>query len=293
MLDFLKLKISYLFLNKFIVKFISWLVNIQVTWLTKLFIKLFIWFYKIDMSEVKESNIEKYKNFNDFFARPLKEGMRPIDNDIKSIVFPADGKIFQLGCIKYNILLQAKKKYYTLESLLAGDEKMAEKFYNGKYISIYLHPSNYHRVHMPYTGIIRKIIYVPGEHYLLNTVSINNVKNLYARNERVICYFETEIGPMIQILVGAAMVGSIEILKKGTIIPPREGVIKKWNFSKDHVSNYQNFLLKGQEMGKFKIGSTVISLFSSNNNMRILSHLTVNSLTRVGKPFAVHSYKSK
>ena len=173
----------------------------------------------------------------------------------------------------------------TLEALLAGDRQMAAQFRDGEFATTYLAPRDYHRVHMPCNGILREMIYVPGDLYSVNPLTARNIPNLFARNERVICYFDTEFGPMAQILVGATIVGSIETAWSGTVTPPREGVIKRWSFPGADAEGAV-VLLKGQEMGRFKLGSTVINLFAPGR-IKLAESLEAESKTRLGQPMAM------
>lgn len=198
---------------------------------------------------------------------------------------PADGVISQLGAIENDKILQAKGHNYSLEALLAGNYLMADLFRNGSFVTTYLSPRDYHRVHMPCNGILREMIYVPGDLFSVNHLTAQNVPNLFARNERVICLFDTEFGPMAQILVGATIVGSIETVWAGTITPPREGIIKRWTWPAGD-SEGAVALLKGQEMGRFKLGSTVINLFAPGK-VALAEQLQSLSVTKIGQPLAV------
>ena len=157
-------------------------------------------------------------------------------------------------------------------------------FRNGSFVTTYLSPRDYHRVHMPCNGILREMIYVPGDLFSVNHLTAQNVPNLFARNERVICLFDTEFGPMVQILVGATIVGSIETVWSGTVTPPREGIIKRWTWPAGD-SEGSVALLKGQEMGRFKLGSTVINLFSPGK-VTLIEQLHSLSVTKIGQPLA-------
>lgn len=279
MLNQLKAIIQYLLPKQLITVIFGWLAKKPLgkvtTWLIKSFCKL----YKIDLSEAKISNITEYKTFNDFFARELKDDARPIDTSDNSVVMPADGILSQFGNIQDNQLLQAKGHTYTLESLLACHPDMIQFFKNGAYATTYLSPKNYHRFHMPCDGILREMIYVPGSLFSVSKATTESIPNIFARNERVICLFETEFGPMAQILVGATIVGSIEVEWEGIITPPREGIMKRWTYSGEIK------LSKGQDMGCFKLGSTVITLFASNA-VEFPSELKLGDTTRVGKKLA-------
>lgn len=275
----LKAIIQYLLPKQLLTSLFGWLAKKQLgkvtTWIIQGFMKL----YKIDLSEAELENAEDYKTFNDFFARKLKEDARPIDSAVNSIVMPADGTISQFGTIQDNLLLQAKGHYYSLESLLACHSDMIKFFKNGSYATTYLSPKNYHRFHMPCDGVLREMIYVPGSLFSVSQATTECIPNIFARNERVICLFETDFGPMAQILVGATIVGSIEVQWEGCITPPREGIMKRWVYSGEVK------LVKGQDMGCFKLGSTVITLFASNT-IEFDSHLKVGNTTRVGRKLA-------
>lgn len=284
MLDKIKLGINTILPKKHLTELAGWGASRQGGWLTKTVIDLFIWFYKVDMNEALQADTASYRTFNDFFARPLKEGARTLNADATLLAQPADGAVSQLGKIDENLLFQAKGHYYSLEALLAGNEERARQFYHGQFITTYLAPKDYHRVHMPCNGVLREMVYVPGDLYSVNPLTADNIPNLFARNERVICYFDTDFGPMVQILVGATIVGSIETIWAGTITPPREGVIKRWHYpGADDPAAIA--LLKGEEMGRFKLGSTVINLFPQDSVI-FSEGLTAQSITRMGEPLA-------
>lgn len=220
-------------------------------------IDFFIQRYGIDMSLAAESDPHAYANFNDFFTRSLKEGIRPITPE--GIACPADGVISQIGRIEHDALFQAKGHYYRLNQLLGRDESAAESFLNGHFVTVYLSPKDYHRVHMPLTGTLKKMIYIPGKLFSVNTLTAQQVPSLFGRNERVVCLFETESGPMAVILVGAMIVASIETVWAGMVTPPKR-TLKSINYPQDTEITIN----KGDEMGRFKLGSTAIVLFGKN-----------------------------
>ncbi|MWN31222.1 phosphatidylserine decarboxylase [Gilliamella sp. Pra-s54] len=279
MLNQLKAIIQYLLPKQLLTVIFGWLAKKQLGKVTTWMIMLFCKVYKVDLSEAKINDVSKFKTFNDFFARELNEDARPIDVADNAVVMPADGIISQFGSIQDTQLLQAKGHFYSLESLLACNSEMIKFFKNGLYATTYLSPKNYHRFHMPCDGVLREMIYVPGSLFSVNKATTESIPNIFARNERVICLFETELGPMAQILVGATIVGSIEVPWEGIITPPREGIMKRWTYS-DEIK-----LTKGQDMGCFKLGSTVITLFASNA-IEFDSHLKVGSVARVGQKLA-------
>ncbi|GAA4350966.1 archaetidylserine decarboxylase [Kangiella taiwanensis] len=220
------------------------------------FAKWFIKKYGIDMSIAERENPEDYETFNDFFTRSLKEGVRPIAEGDSVIVNPADGKVSQLGPIEKGFIFQAKGHRYSAKTLLGGDAELSKPFENGEFATIYLSPKDYHRVHMPMKGKLTKMLHVPGNLFSVNPLTARNVPNLFARNERVVAMFDTDIGPMAMVLVGATIVGSIETVWEGTITPPTRDDIKTWDYHDKSIT-----LEKGEEMGRFKLGSTVILLF--------------------------------
>jgi phosphatidylserine decarboxylase len=224
-----------------------WLKN----WLVGLFVKQF----RVDMSEAAEPDHEAYPNFNAFFTRPLKEGARPIAE--ADIVCPADGAVSELGEIREGLLFQAKGRYFSTEELLGGDEQRAARFSRGRFATIYLSPRDYHRVHMPIGGRLTATTYIPGKLFSVNGTTAGNVDRLFARNERLVCYFDTPAGPMAMILVGAMIVAGIETVWSGQVAPPPKSPL-----THDYAELPEPVELdKGQEMGRFKLGSTVILLF--------------------------------
>ena len=224
-------------------------------------IKTFASTYQVNMEEALEPDLEQYKNFNDFFTRQLKADARPIDSALNSLAGPADGAISQLGKIEDQQIFQAKGHDYTVSDLLGGDKSLSEQFTNGTFATVYLSPKDYHRVHMPIDGTLKQMIYVPGDLFSVNTTTSENVPNLFARNERVVCIFDTQQGPMAMILVGAMIVAGIETVWAGEVAPAK----RKLAVTHYQPENPQEIKLKkGEEMGRFKLGSTVILLFGEN-----------------------------
>lgn len=220
-------------------------------------IRYFLNRYPINMDEALESNPFAYTSFSNFFTRALKPNVRPIDSNANSIVSPADGAISEIGNIEQNKLLQAKGVNFELADLLGQQSHLTPLFQNGKFATLYLAPKDYHRVHMPLAGVLREMIYVPGELFSVNFKSSQHVPNLFARNERLITIFDTEAGPMAVILVGAMIVASISTVWAGQITPGAKREIT--------VQRYEGVSLeKGAEMGHFTLGSTVIVLFGEN-----------------------------
>jgi len=283
-LDKFKISLQYALPKQALTKLAGWAAEKQWGWFTHIIIKLFIKAYHVDMQEAEKSDIEDYATFNDFFTRPLKEGARPIVKENNTLILPADGTVSQLGHIEQNVIIQAKNHDYTLDALLACDKQMTMMFQNGTFITTYLSPRDYHRVHMPCDGVLREMLYVPGSLFSVNPLTAENIPNLFARNERVICLFETPFGPMIQILVGATIVGSIETVWHGVVTPPRIGILQRWEYAT--VGKNAIRLAKGDEMGRFKLGSTVINLFAENSVV-LAEHLQSKSTTKMGEVLAI------
>ncbi|MBA56553.1 MAG: phosphatidylserine decarboxylase [Pseudomonadales bacterium] len=221
-------------------------------------VNFFLQRYGIDMSLAAEENPQAYATFNDFFTRALKEGVRPIAEE--GIACPADGAISQIGKIEEDRIFQAKGHHYTLSQLLGGDENKAAQFRDGKFATIYLSPKDYHRVHMPFGGKLTDMTYVPGKLFSVNNLTASQVPALFARNERVVAFFETELGPMAVVLVGAMIVASIETVWEGMVTPPKRQ-LKHFDYA---PHDGRMALVKGAEMGRFKLGSTAIVLFGPN-----------------------------
>lgn len=277
-------QILYILPKHSLTQFIGWIANREISWLTRLMVTLFVRAYKVNMQEVQQPDIATYRTFNEFFVRSMRNEVRPIDKDPNILVLPADGIISHIGVIDSNQILQAKGHKYSLEALLAGNDRMIDDFHNGCFTVIYLAPRDYHRVHMPCNGTLREMIYVPGDLFPINAFAVANIPNLFARNERVICLFDTDFGPIAQILIGATIVGSIETIWAGTVTPPREGIIKCWRYP--HATDKGAIaILKGHEMGCFKLGSTVINLFAEGHIL-LCEHLHPSYVTRVGQPLA-------
>ncbi|QJC35251.1 phosphatidylserine decarboxylase [Enterobacteriaceae endosymbiont of Donacia proxima] len=247
----------------FITNIFGYLSKKKLNFITTFFIFLFIKIYKINMKETKYPNIFYYKTFNAFFIRKLDMFNRPIDNNKNHIIHNSDGIINEIGCIKKNKLFQFKGCKYSLYNLIGNNKYINKIFSNGNFINVYLSPKNYHRVHMSYNGFLLKMIYIPGKLFPVNNIITNNLCNLFILNERIVFLFKTKFGLMIKILIGAQIVGSIHTSWSGLIIPPRANKILTWNWP--YINNFNKkdfiFLKKGEEIGYFNIGSTVITLF--------------------------------
>jgi phosphatidylserine decarboxylase len=218
--------------------------------------------YKVDMSEALESDPRAYRSFNDFFTRALRPDARPVAEAANAIACPADGTLSAAGDIEDGYLFQAKDHDYALLELLGGDTALSRLFEEGSFATVYLSPRDYHRVHMPYGGKLKKMVHVPGRLFSVNDTTCQKVPRLFARNERVIALFDTDIGPMAVILVGAIFVASIDTVWAGTVTPVHQR-ISSWNYPPTSRAKAIT-LNKGEEMGRFNMGSTVILLFGKD-----------------------------
>lgn len=227
--------------------------------------------YGIDLTIAEAEEITKYPSFNAFFTRALKEGQRPIDPSSNHIVSPADGAISQLGTIENGEIFQAKGQSFSVEQLIA-DPVLAAPFKAGDFATVYLSPKDYHRVHMPFSGTLTETLYVPGELYSVNQVTAENIPGLFARNERMVCLFDTELGRMAVVLVGAMIVAGIETVATGKAKP--NGRIE--------IQQHQMQLNKGDELGRFYLGSTAIVLFEKDK-MKWDEQLQANSSVQMGR----------
>ncbi|KQM26921.1 MULTISPECIES: archaetidylserine decarboxylase [unclassified Sphingomonas] len=220
--------------------------------------RLIHWFvgkYGVDMGEAANPDIASYATFNDFFTRPLKPGARPIA--AADFVCPVDGAISQLGPIDDHHMVQAKGHRFTTTDLVGGDAELAGRFQHGSFANLYLSPKDYHRLHMPCDGRLLRMIHVPGALFSVNPVTARGVPNLFARNERVVCVFESaEHGLFVMVLVGATIVGSIATPWHGVVNAKRTGKPSDWRYTDRDIT-----LAKGEEMGRFLLGSTVVMLF--------------------------------
>ncbi|WP_199153996.1 archaetidylserine decarboxylase [Chromobacterium sp. ASV23] len=218
-------------------------------------IRRFIARYNVNMDEAANSDPAAYATFNDFFTRALKPGARPLAD--ARLVCPVDGAVSQFGPIDQGRIFQAKGRDYSATALLAGDAALAARFHDGHFATIYLSPRDYHRIHMPCAGKLLEMTYVPGDLYSVNPATARGVERLFARNERVVCLFEDEQGqPFVMVLVGATIVGSMATVWHGVVNPPRRPAVHKWDYRDQDIR-----LAKGEEMGRFLLGSTVVLLF--------------------------------
>jgi phosphatidylserine decarboxylase len=217
-------------------------------------IRRFVTRYRVDMSEAAEPRIEAYDSFNAFFTRALRAGIRPLSG--ADWVCPVDGAISQFGRLDDDRLLQAKGHTYTARELVGGDAALAARFGGGWFATLYLSPRDYHRIHMPCAGRLQRMLHVPGSLYSVNPATARGIPGLFARNERVVCVFETRHGPFVLVLVGATIVGSMATVWHGVVNPPRPGRLREWRYDDAPIE-----LEQGDEMGRFLLGSTVVMLW--------------------------------
>ena len=220
-------------------------------------IRWFVGRYGVDMSEAANPDIDSYSSFNEFFTRPLKVGARPLAE--ADFICPVDGAISQFGAIELDQIFQAKGHHYSSAALVGGDHELAQQFENGSFATLYLSPKDYHRIHMPCDGRLLRMIHVPGELFSVNPATARGVPGLFARNERVVCVFDSQHGMFVLALVGATIVGSMATAWHGVVNPPRPGRLREWRYE-----DQQLIYKKGDEMGRFLLGSTVVMLFQKN-----------------------------
>jgi phosphatidylserine decarboxylase len=279
LLEVLFVLLQYLLPHHLLSRLMHSLTRVEYKPIKDILIRRAVDWYHVDMDEALQSNPTQYRSFNDFFTRALRPDARPVTPQPNEIACPADGTLSQAGDIEAGYLLQAKGHDYSLFELLGGDQAMTALFEEGHFATIYLSPKDYHRLHMPLSGRLQKMVHVPGRLFSVNDTTCRNVPRLFARNERVICLFETEAGPMAMILVGAIFVASIETVWAGTITPARLRV-SSWDYglpaNPEPVS-----LEKGEEMGRFNMGSTVILLFAKDT-VEWLDDFTAGSSVKMG-----------
>lgn len=267
----LSVLLQYILPHHLLSSFAGYLAESKQVWLKRAMIHSFIRYFKVNMSEAIIEDPDEYTSFNEFFTRLLKPGMRPITQGPQDIACPADGRISQIGKIQADSLFQAKGFYYTVSSLLGGSAAHAALFKDGRFATIYLSPRDYHRVHMPVAGTLRETIYIPGRLFSVNVATVDAVPNLFSRNERLVCLFDTAIGPMAVILVGALLVGSMRTAWNTPITK---------DISTQKITQTIE-LSRGEELGYFQMGSTVLVLFGNQSQWDL--SLREGSAVRMGQ----------
>ncbi len=248
---------QYLIPQKYLTAFAGWVATRQWGRYTTRLIAWFVGRYQVNMEEAAEPDIAAYPSFNAFFTRALRADARPLA--AADFVCPVDGAVSQCGAMEGDRIFQAKGHSYTCTALLAGDSAAAAQFQGGSFATILLRPRVYHRIHMPCDGTLRRMVYVPGDLFSVNPTTARGVPGLFARNERLVCHFDTAHGPMALVLVGATIVGSMATVWHGVVNPPRRPRVTTWVYGSDGIA--APFLRKGAEMGRFLLGSTVVLLW--------------------------------
>lgn len=261
LLDYIKIIPQYLAPHFALTRFVFWLAQSRNPLIKSIFIGWFKNHFGVDMSLAANEDAGSYETFNLFFTRALKPEARPVDPDTNSIASPVDGAVSQIGKIEGQAIIQAKGHYYSLPQLLADQEKWCTTFQDGTFTTIYLSPKDYHRIHMPCSGTLKQMTYVPGKLFSVSPLTARVIPGVFARNERVVCIFDTEFGPMALIMVGAMIVGGMETVWQGPITPPHRDRINHWHYTDSEPVKHFD---KGEEMGRFNVGSTVILLFPRN-----------------------------
>ena len=282
MLDWLKVNLQYVTPKHLLSRLVGKLAEAEMGSVTTFFIKTFIKQYNVDMTEALYEDPTHYRSFNAFFTRPLKPDARSIDDNDNVLIHAVDGTVSQFGDINSDSIFQAKGHDFSLTTLLGGKPEIAAPFKNGKFATIYLAPRDYHRIHMPIEGTLTDMIYVPGELFSVNPLTAQNIPGLFARNERVVALFDTPVGKMAMVLVGATIVASIETVWSGTVTPPAGKNVQHWSYEKDSEAAVK--LEKGAELGRFKLGSTIVVCFEKD--MIEFEDMAPGMVTRLGVPMA-------
>ena len=269
---------QYLLPKKAINAFSGLVAGSEMGAITTGIIRRFIRRYDVNMAEAAKSDPASYASFNAFFTRALKDGARPLAQ--ASWVCPVDGAISQFGAIERDQIFQAKGHRYSTTALVGGDATLAAQFENGHFATLYLSPRDYHRIHMPCEGTLTRMIYVPGDLFSVNPTTARGVPGLFARNERVVCVFDTARGPLVLVLVGATIVGSMATVWHGVVNPPRRPVVTEWHYQGQGIT-----LAQGAEMGRFLLGSTVVMLWP-NTAIRFNPDWTPARPIRLGEKMA-------
>jgi phosphatidylserine decarboxylase len=250
----------------------------ECKWFKNAFIKFITAKYKVNTAEAAHTDLAAFASFNAFFTRELRDGVRPIAEGENVITSPVDGAISQIGAIEQGHIVQAKGRNYSVLELLGGDQALAAQFDQGQFTTIYLSPKDYHRIHMPLTGTLTQMRYIPGKLFSVNPRTARTVPNLFARNERVVTVFNTAQGPIVMVLVGAIFVGSMQTVWSGQITPPYGKQIQSWQYTGEDAITIQ----KGQEMGRFNMGSTVVMLLPKQASL-FLNDLKAEQKVELGQ----------
>lgn len=251
---------QYLLPHHAISRLVLWVTRCRIVWLKNGLMKWFIKRFNVNMAEAEQTDYRQFESFNAFFTRALKSDARPQASGSDTILCPVDGAVSQAANIYNDTIFQAKGHDYSATTLLGGDPQIAQQFSNGLFATLYLSPCDYHRIHMPVTGHLKQMIYVPGRLFSVNPKTVRCIPGLFARNERVVALFDTEFGAMAMVLVGAINVACIETVWHGVVTPPHRHAVQRWDYSEQTPVH----LAKGEEMGRFNMGSTVVCLFAND-----------------------------
>jgi phosphatidylserine decarboxylase len=260
---------------------VHWFMRLQIGWLKNLVIRRFMAGFGISLDEAEIRDPAQFRSFNDFFTRALQPDARPLPQDPKALASPVDGRIYQLGRVEYGRIFQAKGQSFDATTLLGGDVQRAAPFLNGGFATIYLAPYNYHRIHAPLDCRLREMVYVPGRLFSVNPATTRALPGLFARNERVACLFDTAVGPMALVMVGALFVGSIETVWAGEVTPPPRKAVDVTVYPE--TGRHAVTLARGAELGRFNMGSTVILLFGPRA-VEWARELAPETPVRMGQP---------
>lgn len=279
--DYIKTIPHYLLPKKALTVFAGACANVKTSWIKNYLIRNFIRDYKVNMNEALVEHPEDYSCFNDFFIRQLKPGCRPMAD--ADVVSPVDGCVSEIGAIHKGMLIQAKKRDYTVQDLLACDPDMSAQFEQGRFATLYLSPKDYHRVHMPIAGTLSHTIHVPGKLFSVQPLTARTIPQLFARNERLVMFFDTELGPMAMVMVGATVVGAIGTSWQGDLVRPKTPELLDYTQDQSGPKHLQ----KGEEVGYFKLGSTVILLFADGKQVEWDSTLKAGESICLGQKLAI------
>jgi len=278
--DYLFALPQYILPHHLISRIVLFATRLKIAWFKNMLMRWVIKRYNVNMGEAQVADINKFACFNEFFTRSIKTSARPIAEGDDVLCCPVDGAVSQVGDITDNTIFQAKGHDYTAAALLGGYDDIADQFKSGKFATLYLSPRDYHRIHMPVDGTLQHMVYVPGRLFSVNPQTVRCIPGLFARNERVVAVFDTAFGPMAMVLVGAINVSCIETVWQGVITPPHRQPVHRWVY-KDHQ---EIKLAKGEEMGRFNMGSTVICLFA-NKDFQFDSAFVPEAPIKMGQAF--------
>ncbi len=286
-----KILAFFCFPHQWLSRFVFFMARVK-THRKNILIKRYINFFGVNMSEAEYTQPENYATFNDFFTRRLKAEARIVCNDPRTFACPCDGMILESGDVQDDTLLQAKGQRYTLHDLFGDTDDCADNFVNGKFITIYLSPCDYHRVHMPVDGRLTNLIHIPGKLFSVAPYALKLISRLYTRNERVITIFETKLGKIAIVMVGALNVGSISIRHRGTVTPRSQAIEHTHYLPIPSINAQQIYFKRGEEIGRFNLGSTVI-LLTKNPHIQWNPAYAAGNIVRMGEELACHIKKSE